>query len=247
MPRATKKPAKPSRVAPAAHNASPRTDLRDRIVGLEHVDIASIRGMDGNPKSPTDDDAGMLDDSLANHGYVMPVAVRRLRDGTHELIDGHHRVERIRARYPDVTSIHALILDVHSVADGRRILLALQHTVGFDTMKLDAFVSGMLKDGARAADLMLDTGYTGKELDAFARAGQDFVDGLGAGGDGETNENVSRAGLLPEHVQFAVALTREQSALVSKAMSVAKKLSDAKVKADALVAICQCYLDQHRT
>lgn len=215
---------------------------------MKSIPLAKLRGFaGGNPKSPTSADLDQLGESLDNHGFVSPLIVRELDDGTYELIDGHSRVNVIGSRHPD-TKVKAVVLDVASVAEGRRILLALQHHVGFDTKKLDAFVRDALADGVSASDLMSDTGLTGADLDAFASAAGKLVGDAGKkGDDDETNENVSRAGLLPEHVQFGVPLTREQSKLVHEAVKLAKQLSGRKISGDALAVICGEYLDAHRT
>ncbi len=117
--------------------------MRDRIVGLKVVPIDCIRGFQGgNPKSYADSDRAQLEASLDNHGYVIPVAVRALEDGTYEIIDGHHRVEVLIGK-GEVDSVKVIVLDVETVAEGRRILLALQRTSGFDMSKLDSLVDQM--------------------------------------------------------------------------------------------------------
>jgi hypothetical protein len=224
--------------------------MRDRIKTMRSIQLAKLRGFaGGNPKSPTTEQLDRLADSIDDHGYVLPVAVRELEDSTYELIDGHSRVAVIAARNDPNMRIKCLILDVESVAEGRRILLALQQQVGFDTKKLDAFIRDALADGVSASDLMRDSGMTGADLDAFAAAGQKLVDGLGKGPEDpdETNEGVSRAGLIPEHVQFGVPLTREQNKLVHDAIKLSKQLSGRKISGDALAVICAEYLDAHRT
>lgn len=152
--------------------------VRSRIVGLRRYSLASLRGFSGgNPKTPTDTDRAHLGASLANHGYVIPMVVRELPDGTAELIDGHSRLAELVARDPGA-EFECVVLDVESVAEGRRILLAIQRTTGFDTKKLDAFVRQALDDGAKAAELLSDAGFSHRELDAYARAGAEFIDGL---------------------------------------------------------------------
>ncbi len=226
--------------------------MRDRIQALKSIPIDRLRGFQGgNPKSHNDADRVHLEASLQNHGYVLPVAVRALEDGTFEIIDGHSRVEVIISQ-GDTDKIKAIVLDVDSVAEGRRILLALQRHSGFDMDKLEQFIGAAIADGTAAADLMVDTGFTGSELDAFATASEDFVKDITEGNiDPKTpepsiKEGVSRAGLTPEHVQFAVALTREQSEIVHGAMKLAKQLSDRKVAGDALEVICAFYLESKR-
>src|SRR5580693_10487724 len=138
--------------------------FRDRILGLASIPVTKLRGFSsGNPKTYEDFDRQHLEESLENHGYVSPVLVRKLDDGTYEIIDGHHRVEQIVARDPD-TQLKAVVLDVASVAEGRRILLALKHQSDWDMSKLEAFASEAMASGASVADLMADTGLTGKEL-----------------------------------------------------------------------------------
>lgn len=160
--------------------------------GLKNVEMTSIRGFSGgNPKSRSDDDREMLSESIDNHGYVIPMVVRELPDGTFELIDGHGRFEQLSARDPN-GRVKVLVLDVASVAEGRRILLALQHTAGWDLSKLDKFVVDGLAEGTAMADLMADTGMTGKQLGAFAAAGQRALDeltgGASSGGTGGSDK-----------------------------------------------------------
>lgn len=224
--------------------------MRDRIVGLKSIPLTKLRGFAmGNPKTPTKGELAQLEGSLSNHGYVLPVAVRDVGDGTYEIIDGHSRVNVIAATEP-TAKLKCLVLDVHSVADGRRILLALQHHVGFDTDKLEGFIRSAIDDGANASDLMADTGMTGADLDAFASSVSDAIQNAGTGdggGDPDDPERVSRAGLNPEHVQFAVPLTRSQSKVVRDAIALAKRLSDRKVSGDALEIVCAEYLGAHKT
>lgn len=222
--------------------------FRDRIKAMRSIQLEKLRGFaGGNPKSPTSTELDRLGDSIDDHGYVMPVIVRELDDSTYELIDGHSRVSVLVARNDPHTRIKCIILDVASVAEGRRILLALQQTVGFDTKKLDDFIRDSLAEGLSASDLMRDTGLTGADLDAFSSAAGKLVEGAGKGGDDETDERVSRAGLIPEHVQFGVPLTRDQSKTVHDAVKLAKQLSGRKISGDALAVICGEYLAAHRT
>lgn len=215
--------------------------MRDRIKALKSIPLEKLRGFSGgNPKTYKPDDRAHLAGSIEQHGYVQPIIVREVGDGTYEIVDGHHRNEVLVTMDPDA-KIKCIVLDVESVAEGRRILLALQRTSGFDMDKLEEFVSAALADGTTAAELMADTGMTGADLDALARAGSEFLDGIGKPDD-ETNEGVSRAGLLAEHVQFAVPLTRDQSTDVHRAIKLAKQLTSTKASADALSEICRFYL-----
>jgi hypothetical protein len=219
--------------------------MRDRIIGLKAVPVSKLRGFSaGNPKTHTDADRALLEASIENHGYVLPVAAREVGDGTYELIDGHHRVEVIAAKGGD-QKIKVVVLDVDTVADGRRIILALKHTADWDMSKLEEYVRETMADGVSAAQIMADTGLTGSDLDALATAGQDFLDGIPPPEDEgkPINEGVSKAGLTAEHVQFAVPLTRDQSQTVHKAIKLAKQLTERKVSGDALEAICAFYLN----
>lgn len=223
--------------------------LRDRIKGLKNVPLAKIRGFSGgNPKKRTDTDRRQLGDSLDNHGYVIPIAVRECEDGMYECLDGHGRIEQIMQRDPDA-KLKVIVLDVESVAEGRRILLALQHVAPWDMDGLEKFVREALGEGSTAAELMADTGFTGADLEAFASAGSEFLDGVGRpGGAGdEINERGSRAGLVTEHVQFATPLARDQSPDVYAALKLSKQLNEVKVTGDALVAICRFYLEAHKS
>ncbi len=225
--------------------------MRDRIKGLKAIPVSKLRGFSaGNPKTHTDADRALLDASIENHGYVLPVAARDVGDGTYELIDGHHRIDIIQAKLGGDAKIKVVVLDVETVAEGRRILLALQHTAGFDMTKLEDFVRESLAEGVSAEQIMADTGFTGSDLDALASAGQDFLDGIPPPDEDEAkpiNEGVSKAGLTAEHVQFAVPLTREQSQTVHKAIKLAKQLTERKVSGDALEAICAHYLATQQT
>lgn len=216
---------------------------RDRIVGLKEVSVSKLVGFSGgNPKKHTDDDRSLLEASLDNHGYVIPIAVRKLDNGTYETIDGHHRVDVIIEHDPEAR-IKVLVLDVDSVAEGRRILLALQHTSDWDVKKLETFVEDALADGVTAEQVMADTGMGGDELDALAKASRDFLEGVSGAGedDDEIDEHPSHAGLNPEHVAFSVEVTREQSKVIRAAIKLAKQVTGVTVHADALVEICEDY------
>ncbi len=152
--------------------------MRDRIKRLDTVRIDQLVGFSGgNPKKRTDRDKDILDSSLDQHGYLLPVAVRELDDGKFEIIDGHGRIDRITNRkLADV--IKVLVLDVSSVAEGRRVLLALKHTAEWDFADLEGFVKQTLDDGANVADIMASSGLTAADLDVLGNAGAAFLDEL---------------------------------------------------------------------
>jgi ParB-like nuclease domain len=181
MARNAKKKTPRTTETPAAtpETASVETlSLRDRVREMREIDISSIRGMKGNPKLHTERDADILDASLNDYGYVIPVAVRDVGDGTYELVDGHHRIDRIRERHRDVTRLKVIVLDVESVAEGRRILLALKHTAEWDMDALESFTRQVLADGASAKQIMDVTGLTAADVDALGEAGAAFLEGL---------------------------------------------------------------------
>lgn len=219
---------------------------RDRIVGLKQLPINRLVGFaGGNPKKRTDADREHLDNSLSNHGYVSPVIVRKLDDGMYEIIDGHGRVEQISEHDGDETVIKVLVLDVESVAEGRRILLALQHHTEFDGKKLEAFIADALAEGTTAEQMLVDIGPGADEIEALAAAAGDAMRELagGAGEDDEDeNERPSRAGLNPEHVQFSVEVTRDQSKQIRAAIKLAKNVHGVKTHGDALVEIANEYV-----
>lgn len=217
--------------------------IRDRILGLANVPVTKLRGFSaGNPKTYEDEDRQHLEDSMDAHGYASPVIARKLDDGTFEIIDGHHRVELLVARDPSA-SIKVVVLDVESVNEGRRILLALQHQSGWDMRKLEAFVAEAMGNDIPMIDLMRDTGLTGQELDAFSTAAADFIDGTN---DDTPNDSPSRAGHRTEHVPFAVPLGRDQSKKVRAALKLAKQVSGCSAHADALVEIATFYIANHK-
>lgn len=219
--------------------------MRDRIKGLKQIPVSKLRGfVAGNPKVYTDSDRRQLEDSIDNHGYVSPMLVRECDDGMYETIDGHHRLEVLVGKDPAM-KVKVVVLDVESVAEGRRILLALKRNADFDMEKLEEYVRAAMADGTTAAEIMSDTGFTGADLDALAQAGAEFLDGIGAA-DEEIDERGSRAGLIAEHVQFAVPLTRDQSPDVHAAIKLAKTLNGVKVSGDALVAVCRFYLEKNK-
>lgn len=153
--------------------------LPDKIKRLDTIAIKQIRGFSGgNPKRRTQRDHDILDASLDQHGYVMPVAVFEAADGMFELIDGHGRIDRIRAKHGDVEQLKVLVLDVKDVAEGRRILLALKHTAEWDFTALESFVKDTLDDGASVADIMATSGLTAADLDVLGSAGEAFLDQL---------------------------------------------------------------------
>ncbi len=154
--------------------------MRDRIKRLESIPISSIAGFaGGNPKRRTDRDREILDSSLDAHGYLLPVAVREIGGGRYELIDGHGRVDSIRGRNL-ATEIKAIVLDVESVAEGRRVLLALKHTAEWDFAELEGFVKATLDDGASIDEIFATSGLTAGDLDALGSASADFIGGMGS-------------------------------------------------------------------
>ncbi len=154
--------------------------MRDRIKRLDTIAISSIVGFaGGNPKKRTDRDKDILNASLDTHGYVLPVAVRELPDGRFELIDGHGRIDSIRGREM-ATEIKVIVLDVESVAEGRRILLALKHTADWDFSELEGFVKKTLDDGTGIEEIMSTSGLTAGDLDVLGSAGAAFLDQIAA-------------------------------------------------------------------
>ena len=150
--------------------------MRDRIKRLATIPVSQIVGFaGGNPKRRTDRDKTILDSSLDEHGYLLPVAVRELEDGRFELIDGHGRVDRISTRGL-AEEIKAIVLDVESVAEGRRVLLALKHTAEWDFPELEGFVKQVLDDGASVQSVMDTSGLTAADLDVLGNAGAAFLD-----------------------------------------------------------------------
>ncbi len=156
--------------------------LPDKIKRLDTIAISQIVGFSGgNPKRRTQRDHDILDASLEQHGYVMPVAVFERADGKFELIDGHGRIDRIRTKHGDVEQLKVLVLDVKDVAEGRRILLALKHTAEWDFTALESFVKDTLDDGASVNDIMATSGLTAADLDILGSAGEAFLDQLDNG------------------------------------------------------------------
>lgn len=152
------------------------SQLRDRIKRLDTISIEKIVGFSGgNPKKRTDRDRQILSSSLDEHGYLLPVAVRELDNGTFELIDGHGRIDDIKGRGL-ADEVKALVLDVNSVAEGRRVLLALKHTADWDFASLEGFVRDTLQDGTSPDTIMATSGLVASDLEALGQAGIAFLD-----------------------------------------------------------------------
>jgi hypothetical protein len=229
--------------------------MENRVKGLRKVKLGDIDPFKfGNPKARTERDGAILDRSMQEFGYVMPMLVRSI-GGRFELLDGHHRYEQIVDGRPEELwkgdKVDVVVVDVRDDNEARRIFLALQHKAGFDYTQLETFVEQMLKDGADTAEgIMAYSGLTADLVDALATAGAEFLDDMveeASGDDPETtNENASRAGLLAEHVTFATPLTREQNETVHSAIRVAKELAGVEVTGDAITLICNSYLERNR-
>lgn len=175
------------------------SELRDRIKRLDTIKVANIVGFaGGNPKRRTDRDRSILSSSLDTHGYVLPVAVREIDGGKFELIDGHGRVDDIRAR--DVAEIKALVLDVESVAEGRRILLALKHTAEWDFGELEGFVRDTIGDGTAIDEIMSTSGLTAADLDVLGNAGAAFLDQVQLEADKQAAEAESTVQIAPKEI-----------------------------------------------
>jgi len=144
--------------------------LRDRIKALKEIPISKIRGFSaGNPVDRTDRDRELLDASLDINGYVKPILVREISRTEWELIDGHGRIERILEKYPRTKKVKALILDVSSVAEGRKIMLGLRHEAEWGMDALNAW----MEDALQAGEIEYDeaaalSGLTADDLDALA-------------------------------------------------------------------------------
>ncbi len=135
------------------------------------VDIHAIRDFEaGNPKDRTPEDIAMLDASLAINGYAMPLLVREAEPGSYELLDGHGRVGRIREKYPEVRELKVIVLDVESVAEGRKLILGLQNTARFDMDALDAWVQAGLDEGIHIDEVLELGGFTLDDLNSIASA-----------------------------------------------------------------------------
>lgn len=159
--------------------------LRDKIKELRTAPIASLRGFQaGNPKAPTAQDRDILDESLEANGYAFPVITWEPEPGTLEIIDGHTRVERILERYPETTDIKVLVLDIESVAEGRKLILGLKNNADWDLAALEDWVTaGIEEDGLLADEVMALSGLTAADLEVLARAGDDILDNLPDGSD----------------------------------------------------------------
>lgn len=157
-------------------NTSP-PEFRDRIKAMRKIPIARIREFAaGNPVERTELDIALLDASLDENGYAMPVEVRELPDGWYETLDGHGRIGRIRERWPDVTELQAIILDVETAAEGRKLLLGLRHSAEWGMAALDDWMRAGLKAGELDVDIAMKlSGLTAAHLDSFAEAGQDAL------------------------------------------------------------------------
>jgi hypothetical protein len=232
--------------------------VENRVKGLRKVKLGDIDPFKfGNPKARTERDGAILDRSMQEFGYVMPMLVRGV-GGRFELLDGHHRYEQIVDGRPEELyrgdKVDVVVVDVRDDNEARRIFLALQHKAAYDYTQLDSFIEQMLKDGVDTADgIMAYSGLSPDLVDSLASAGAEFLDDMvNEAADGDevdpetTNENASRAGLVAEHVTFATPLTREQNETVHSAIRVAKELHGVEVTGDAITLICNQYLERNR-
>jgi len=218
----------------------------DKIKRMTTVKIVDLIGFAaGNPKKRTAMDREVLDNSLLVNGYVMPVMVRELPANKYEILDGHGRVERIVEKFPHVLEIKVLVIDCESTEEGRLIILGLKNQAAFDMDVLDEWVREGLAEGMDADDAMKVSGLTAADLESLAEAGANMLDELDADREDDATprneERPTRVGLRPEQVQFSAALTREQSPAVSAALKLAKELTGAETKGDALAAVCLDY------
>lgn len=146
--------------------------LVDKIKGMATIPIASIVGFArGNPKAPTKEDVDVLDASLDENGLVMPPLVRELADDRFELLDGHTRIDRIRAKYPGTFEIKVLIIDCESYEEGRKIILGLKNSAGWDMTALDRWVKDAIAEGMSGDTVMKLSGMSAADLDSLAEWG----------------------------------------------------------------------------
>ncbi len=180
MPKKTPPPAEPETTS-ATPPPAPPAGLHDRIKRMATVDIHKIVDFEaGNPKGRTAEDIAMLDASLKTNGYAMPLLVREEGD-RYELLDGHGRVGRIREKYPEVRELKVIVLDVASVAEGRKLILGLQHTAAFDLGALDAWVREGLDEGLTVEDIVGMTRLGSAELGVLADLERDLAQLLESG------------------------------------------------------------------
>ncbi len=163
--------------------ASMENPFRDRIKALKMVPIDDVVDFAaGNPVDRTEQDIAVLDASLIANGYAMPVEVWERPDGKYETIDGHGRVDRIRVLWPEVREIKVIVLDVDSVADGRKLLLGFRNNARWSLDDLDKWVADALERNELGVDEVMNlSGLTAADLDSLAQASEDLLDALPSG------------------------------------------------------------------
>ena len=241
-----RQPAMDKTVSPVGVTVDPR------IESMTLSDCLAIK----HKKNPKEHDIAKLIESFERFGFV---AYPTIDEATHVMVAGHGRCEALDQMYKSgaeppagvsvvnddwmvpvvrgVSFASETERDAYLVADNQHVMVG-----GWNFDVLAEVMNSFRTVGFNGL------GFEPVELDSMLKQYTDTASELAPDGgwDPEDNENVSRAGLVTEHVQFAVPLTREQSAKVHEAIKLAKGLTETKVNADALEAICNYYLEQHK-
>jgi len=131
------------------------------------VDITTCFPDPENANRMAPDMVATLAGAIQRLGFTQPVLVRRMPDGVHRVIDGHHRMQA--AHQAGLNEVPAVIVDC-SDAEARALQLGMNRLRGEVDLVLAAKqVTSLFDEGWQLHDVLL-TGFSSDEVDALLRA-----------------------------------------------------------------------------
>lgn len=126
-------------------------NIRNRVVGLQHVPARSLRPNPRNWRTHSKQQRDVLRGLLAEVGFAAPVIARRCEDGSLQLIDGHLRSEELGDAVVPV-----VVLDV-TAAEADKLLVTmdpLAALAGQDDARLAELLSEVTTDSAAVMGML---------------------------------------------------------------------------------------------
>lgn len=135
-----------------------------------------------NPNRQNDAVRRALSESMTEFGFIDPVTVRRLDDGSYQIINGEHRWRE--AQEQGVAEVECVVIDADD-DQARRLTLILNETVGeHDVVALGTVLAQLQNDGVDMETLLRGLPYSGTELTHLLSLADEQWDRFSGGGDG---------------------------------------------------------------
>lgn len=132
------------------------------------IDLDKLRDAERNANRMEKDAFERLKVSIQTIGFVQPIYVRALPDGTFEVIDGHHRSRAMREL--GHRSISAVVEDPTNPRDPRLVALALNRLRGETDLAAAGLMIQDLLDDAHSMDDLAITGFSESEIGDLIKA-----------------------------------------------------------------------------